>query len=238
MSQRNYKAYSNNSAQIKGSGEMNKTNMSNENQNDHSIRVEVIRSIKAPVQDVFPLACPVMEYKWIPGWKCELIHCPNGYVELGCIFNEISSAPILADSISRKTTWTAVLYEPDRFRVHYRLENKVSSSLYKIEFEAEASGRTKSRLEITYTPINKMGKGTEGKLRLMLSALSLMLKHYCEHGEMVKSSEIMKLSLHVKELTIKDKIRSLLNKLMMKVMHDEDKKKFQKGLPIIKVKST
>ena len=112
---------------------MNKINMSNESQNDGSITVMVQQYINAPVQEVFPLACPVMEYKWIPGWKCELIHCPNGHVELGCIFNEISSAPVLADSIAQKTTWTAVLYEPDNFRVHYRLVNKISSSLYKIE---------------------------------------------------------------------------------------------------------
>ena len=46
-------------------------------------------SIKAPVDQVFPLACPVEEYKWILGWKCNLIHCPNDRVERGTIFSEI-----------------------------------------------------------------------------------------------------------------------------------------------------
>jgi Polyketide cyclase / dehydrase and lipid transport len=220
---------------------MNKIEMSKENQNDCSIRVEVNQSIKAPAKEIFSLACPVMEYKWIPGWKCELIHFPNGHMEQGCIFNEILSAPLLADSIAQKTTWTAVLYEPDKHRVHFRLDNKISSSLYKIEFEADASGETKSRLELTYTPLNNMRigtlkKGGEAKLRLMISALSLMLKYYCEHGEMVKTSEIIKLSMQVKERTSKDRIRSLLNKLVMMVMQDESRKKFQKGLPIRKVK--
>ena len=216
---------------------------SNENQNDHSIRVGLNQIIDAPVQEVFPLACPVMEYKWIPDWKCELIHCPNGHAELGVIFNEIFSAPILADSVAQKTTWTAVLYEPEKYRVHYQLDNKISSSLYKIEFEADGSDRTKSSLVMTYTPINKRGiaameKGGKSKIKLMLSILGLMLKHYCENGEKVKTFEIMKLASQAEGLTTKDRIRSLLNKLVRMVIQDEDRKKFEKDLPIMRVKST
>jgi len=218
-------------------------NQSNENQNDHSIRVELNQIIDAPVQEVFPLACPVMEYKWIPDWKCELIHCPNGHAELGVIFKEIFSAPILADSIAQKTTWTAILYEPEKYRVHYQLDNWISSTLYKIEFEAERPDRTKCSLVLTYTPINKRGiaameKGGKAKINLMLSILALMLKHYCEKGEMVKTSEILKLASQVEEMTTKDRIRSLLNKLARMVVQDENRKKFEEGLPIMKVKST
>ena len=162
----------------------------NENQNDYSIRIELNQTIDAPVQEVFPLACPVMEYKWIPDWKCELIHCPNGHAELGVIFREIFSAPILADSIAQKTTWTAA-----------------------------------------------MKKGGKAKINLMLSILALMLKHYCEKGEMIKTYEIMKLASQVEELTTKDRIRSLLNKFMRMVIQDENRKKFEKDLPIMKVKS-
>ena len=210
-------------------------------QDDCSVRVELNRIIDAPVHEVFPLACPVMEYKWIPGWKCELIHFPNGHAELGIIFREVFSAPILADSVAQKTTWTAVLYEPERHRVHYRLDNKISSSLYKIEFEADGSSRTKSRLAMTYKPINKTGiaaieRGGEAKIELMLSILFLMLKHFCEKGEMVKTSEILKLASQVEEITTKDRIRSLLNSWVRMVIRDEDRKKFQKGLPIMKVK--
>jgi len=218
-------------------------NQRNENQNDHSIRVELNQTIDAPVQEVFPLACPVMEYKWIPDWKCELIHCPNGHAELGVIFKEIFSAPILADSVAQKTTWTAVLYEPEKYRVHYQLDNRISSSVYKIEFEADGPDRTKSSLVMTYTPINKKGiaameKGGKAKINLMLSILALMLKHYCEKGEMIKTFEIMKLASQVEELTTKDRIRSLLNKFMRMVIQDEDRKKFEKDLPIMKEKFT
>lgn len=216
--------------------------MNYQEQNKHSVRAEMNETIHAPIQDMFPLACPVMEYKWIPDWKCELVHCPNGHVELGTVFNEISSAPVLADSITQKTTWTAVLYEPDRYRVHYRLDNPISSSLYKIEFEADASNKTKTHIEITYTPLNEKGirnmeRGGEEKLKLMLSSISMTLKHYCEQGDMVSDSEIMKLVSRF-ELTTKDRMRLFLNKLAMMRMKDDDRKRFQKGLPISKVKYT
>ena len=89
-------------------------------------------SIKGPVDKVFSLCCPVEEYKWIPGWKCKLIHCPNDRVELGTIFSEISSAPFLIGSFQGKTTWTAVMHDSEGYKIHYRLDNKNSSSLYKI----------------------------------------------------------------------------------------------------------
>ncbi|NQU66991.1 MAG: SRPBCC family protein [Candidatus Marinimicrobia bacterium] len=79
-------------------------------------------SINAPVDQVFPLASPVEEYKWIPGWKCDLIHCPNDRVELGTIFSEISSAPFLMGSFGGETTWTTVLYDPENYKIHFRLE--------------------------------------------------------------------------------------------------------------------
>lgn len=218
-------------------------NPNNGNQEGFPIRVQLNQIIDAPVQDVFPLACPVMEYKWIPGWKCELVHCPNGHAELGVVFREIFSAPILAASVAEKTTWTAVLYEPDNHRVHYRLDNSISSSLYRIEFEAGCSGGTRARLDLTYTPINDRGvaamaQGGEAKLRLMLSILALMLKHYCENGDMVDSSEILKLAAQAKELTASDRFRSLLNKMLRMVIHDENRNRFEKGLPISKVKPT
>ena len=60
-----------------------------------SLQVDYETRIAAPVDSVFPLACPVEEYKWIPGWKCDLVHCPNQQVEQGTVFDEYSSAPFL-----------------------------------------------------------------------------------------------------------------------------------------------
>ena len=74
-------------------------------------------AIKAPVDQVFPLASPIEEYRWIPGWKCNLIHCPNDKVELGTVFSEISSAPFLIGSFKGETTWTVVMYDQDHYKI-------------------------------------------------------------------------------------------------------------------------
>ncbi|MBE9511655.1 MAG: hypothetical protein IMY71_12325 [Bacteroidetes bacterium] len=91
-------------------------------------------SIKAPVDQVFLLASPVEEYKWIPGWKCNLIHCPNDRVELGTIFSEISSAPFLIGSFQGKTTWTVVMHDPESYKIHFRLDNKNSILVCKFKW--------------------------------------------------------------------------------------------------------
>jgi hypothetical protein len=208
--------------------------------NSESMRILLESAIGAPVQSVFPLACPVMEYKWIEGWKSELVHCPNGYVEKNCVFKEIMSAPFLMGSFYGKTTWTAVLYDPHTYKVHYRLENKISVSLYKIELEADGKDRTKCRLELTYDALNRKGisiienQGAE-KIRFMLSILSRMMKYYSEMGEILKSASLARQILRFKHFTPKDKTRLLLNNLLMKVMRDKDRKRFLAGLPVSRI---
>jgi hypothetical protein len=78
------------------------------------IHIEKAFVINAPAETIFPLICPFGEYKWIPGWNFELVHCPNERIEQGTIFREVSPPPILMGSFFGKTTWTAVLHDPIR----------------------------------------------------------------------------------------------------------------------------
>jgi hypothetical protein len=39
--------------------------------------------IKAPVEQVFPLLCPVRECDWLEGWNCTLLHSGSGLAEKG-----------------------------------------------------------------------------------------------------------------------------------------------------------
>jgi hypothetical protein len=190
-------------------------------------------SIKAPVDQVFPLASPMEEYKWIPGWKCNLIHCPNDRVELGTIFSEISSAPFLMGSFRGKTTWTVVLYDLERYKIHFRLDNKNSSSIYKIEFEDNGKGGTGGRLDFTFNATNKKGnrlveKNLEGKIHVMLSLLNAMLQHYCETNEMLSSSRLQKMISAEQRLSVIDKILLGLNRLAVSNMEHKDRGRFMK----------
>ena len=180
--------------------------------------------VKAPVEKVFPLCCPVEEYRWIPGWKCHLIHCPNDKVESGTIFSEVSSAPFLLSSFRGKTTWTAIMHDPDNYKLHFRLDNEKSSSLYTIELQDDGRGGTAGTLDFTYTAINDKGggygvKNMEDKIRVMLSIISTMLRHYCETGKMLTFAGLQKIVLSEPGLSVMDKIRMGLNRVVVLAMH-------------------
>lgn len=188
-------------------------------------------SIKAGVDKVFPLCCPVQEYKWIDGWKCQLVFCPNDRVEEGTVFREILSAPFLLGTSSGKTTWRAVLYEPEHHRLHFSLVNDVSSSLYKIELSSDDVGATRVRLDLSYRPTSAKGRrvvasrGPE-KIRTMLMIIAEMLRHYCETGRRLDALSVTKLALRADCLTLTDDLRLGLNKLAMIHMKDPDRRRF------------
>ena len=196
--------------------------------------VSVLRGqISAPPQTVFPLCCPVEEYKWIPGWKCQLMHCPNDKVELGTVFREIFSAPFLLGKASGETIWTAVLHEPENYRLHFKLENAHSSSLYKIELEDDGSGGTNSMLELTYRALDERGaalaeKALQEKIEIMLDLIGAMLKTYCETGRMISLSELQKAVSTVRGLSLADKVRMEMNRLFMLHTKDQDRARFMR----------
>ena len=147
--------------------------------------------INAPVDQVFPLACPYEEYKWIDGWDCDITYSESGKIEDGCIFTEDRSVPLLHDAEGGATTWYAVLYEPDDFHLHFVLLTDISIIKYKIEMEAAGDGATAIELDMVLTARNERGNtfiAGDGrkKVSAMLMGLGHMLKHYCETGEMLK----------------------------------------------------
>jgi hypothetical protein len=38
-------------------------------------------TVPAAPDRVFPLLCPVLEYRWIPTWRCEQLHSESGVAE-------------------------------------------------------------------------------------------------------------------------------------------------------------
>ena len=42
--------------------------------------------VPASPEQVFPLLCPLLEYQWIPGWRCELLQSDSGVAEEDCVF--------------------------------------------------------------------------------------------------------------------------------------------------------
>jgi hypothetical protein len=189
-------------------------------------------SINAPVEEVFPLVSPIEEYRWIPGWKAELIHCPDEKIGQGTIFNEIFSAPFLVGNVKGKTTWTYVVFDPENYDIHFRLDNENSSTLYKIELEDDGKGGTGGKLDMTYTATTKKGNklvenGMKEKIQIMLTILKTMLKYYSENKELIPSSKLQKV-VPMEKLSIADKIRIVLNRTARKKMEDKVRERYLK----------
>lgn len=43
---------------------------------------------------LFYMLCPIREYDWIPGWKCNILHSRSGYSEYNTIFSTRSFGPM------------------------------------------------------------------------------------------------------------------------------------------------
>ncbi len=64
-------------------------------------------TVPAPREKVFPLLCPVLEYEWIPDWRCTMVHSDSGVAEKNAVF-------ITRQKFHKKAVWTAITYEPSR----------------------------------------------------------------------------------------------------------------------------
>ena len=201
-----------------------------------SVRTVVNVSIDAPVHEVFRLTGPLEEYWWIPGWKCRMIHCPNDRVEQGTEFDEFSSSPFLGGFPGGRTRWTAVLRDEENHVVHYRLDNCCSTSMYRMTFQDDGKGGTVGTLDFTYTPTTAWGRrnarrNLDAKIELMISVIAAMLKHFCENGELIASSEIEKMVRADRSLAVTDKVHLGLNRLSMKRRVDPDRARFLAAYP-------
>ena len=144
-----------------------------------------VEKIKASPEQIFPLLCPIQEYKWIDGWQCEMVYSDGGAIENNCIFKEEKTSPILFD-LSVPTYWVVSLYMPEEYRIQFILLMGTMATA-KIDVEVQDLGGTVSSVTWTFTitslndEANKIiGAATEQKAKLLLTILGRSLKHYCE----------------------------------------------------------
>jgi len=158
--------------------------------------------IRASPEQIFPLACPVQEYKWIDRWQCEIVYSVSRVAENNCIFKEDKTGPLLFDS-TVSTYWVISLYDPDNFRIQFVLITG-GIMIAKIDVEIKAIDDDTSSVDwmFTITPTSEeanrmIGTGTEKKAKLYLTILGKSLKHYCEKGKLLKldKASIMKMGL-------------------------------------------
>ncbi len=146
--------------------------------------------IQAPPDRIFPLLCPIEEYKWINNWECEMVYSESGVVEDNCIFREEIS-PLLFGS-HRPATWITTLHDPDNFRRHFVIVREALVTKAEISIEVSGNGVSTVRWTSIATTLNEKGNrifdDLQDKQMLMLKFLGTSLRHYCETGEMLRTS--------------------------------------------------
>jgi hypothetical protein len=140
--------------------------------------------VPARAGEVFPLLCPVLEYKWIPEWRCELLHSVSGVAEEDCVFRTHfpDGDPM---------TWVVSRYEPPR-RIEFSC---FVPDLYVMRLKialAEEKGTT--RLEWTRRWLSLGPRGdqwiaawSDAKHHQHMQRLRDLLAHYLATGEMLRA---------------------------------------------------
>ena len=151
--------------------------------------------IKAHPGQIFPLLCPIEEYKWIDGWECELVYSESGVVENNCVFREDLSAPFLFGSAG-STTWITTLQDHDSWRRHFVMISDAAVRKGEVSIEDGGGGTSLVRWALVVTSLNQDGSkafddGLEERARVDLAFLGAALRHYCESGGVLPRSEFL-----------------------------------------------
>ena len=97
--------------------------------------------------------------------------------------------------------------------------------------------KTKCIFELTYKPINSRGfkfinNNGESKVKFLVASLGSMLKYYGESGKMYAYEKNSRFFVYLKDFTKTDKLKIVLNKLILYLYINRNKKSFLSGNPI------
>ena len=145
-------------------------------------------SINAPVEKIFPLACPVEELKWINAWAYSMVYSNSGKNENNCIFIENMSAQhIMGTEKSEPTYWVTTLYDSENHVIHFLLV--CSSTVTKLEIIMRMVNPQDAEVtwDMTVTAIKDEANSSfdetmKDRMKLMMTFLGHSLKYYCETG--------------------------------------------------------
>ena len=138
------------------------------------IEREAVFELKAEAARVFPLLCPVLEYEWIPDWRCTMLYSESGVAEKDGVFT--------TRQFGKKTLWCCITYEPPRL-VEYILAMG-SGALVRLSIRLEETGastRVIWTMRFTMTRLNARlasGVTSEAGFEAMTGARRRQLEAY------------------------------------------------------------
>ena len=158
--------------------------------NARQIVCEKEKTIKGKPKAIFPLLCPVLEEKWLPNWKYDLLYSKSGVNETGCIFREdISGTHYFGETVT--AIWTTILHDPEAKRVEFIIvhgDRALSRSTVQVSQLDGGYSRVQWRKVLTsLSPKNDKFSDQEikQKIKESLEFIADTLSYYCETGRML-----------------------------------------------------
>lgn len=130
-----------------------------------------------PPDAVFPLLCPVREYEWLDGWRCDMIYSDSGVAEDNCIFKTAHAGG---------TFWSVSRYEPPRRIEFVTFAPNAAITRLKLSLTPVAGGTDLQWTRI-FTGISELGNQSVGTWKTEVDAqLTRKLEHYLKTGTMLR----------------------------------------------------
>jgi hypothetical protein len=139
------------------------------------------------IHEVFPLLCPVQEYKWLPGWASTMHYAKSGVAEEDAVFET-------KELLGMKVTWTTITYQPERF-IEYLLVSGADVVRLSLSLDQITEGKIVVTWRMLFTTNSKLGKiaikraFSEENFQRLIDDRQRQLNYYLAHGHMIPASE-------------------------------------------------
>jgi hypothetical protein len=94
------------------------------------------------MNEIYPLLCPKMEEKWIPGWKCEVLHSQSGFNEPGAVFKTLQP-------FGTELIWYTHVYDINQGHVEFTLFSP-NTIVFNFKIRVQPVNKDKSLLTFTH----------------------------------------------------------------------------------------
>jgi hypothetical protein len=133
---------------------------------------------------IFPLLCPVLEYAWLPGWKCTMAYSDTGVAEKDCMF-------YTNEGVGKTALWTCVAHEPDSFVDYLATTGRTGAMRLTIRLTPNGSDKTEVEWRMLFTGLSALGRlvirrrFSRERFKRMMRDRERELNWYLEHGAMI-----------------------------------------------------
>jgi hypothetical protein len=144
------------------------------------------QSIEGPIEQVFPLYCPVKESLWIDGWSTKAVYSKSGFIEANCVFITEGHGD------GNDAIWYVTEYDTTAKHIEMlmTLPETVIMKLV-IDVEALSENTTQTTVTRSLTSIGKSGdyiieNYTKEEFEKSMGKWEKAMNHYLKTGEVLK----------------------------------------------------